>query len=137
MMNSSEVFQQVLQDIIRVTHCHGCGTKINVCFYGYAGEYCSKGCYKNHDREADYESDEEDELEQMWWPRNDAIRHDYETCGWCQERRLSYANSVYHHISYCYQNSSGHIWPMLHPSIPCDNECIQLTSTIRIPGYNY
>jgi hypothetical protein len=26
---------------------------------------------------------------------------------------------------------------MLHPSIPCDNECIQLTSTIRIPGYNY
>jgi hypothetical protein len=26
---------------------------------------------------------------------------------------------------------------MLHPSIPCDNECICLISTIQIPGYNY
>ena len=136
-MNPSEVFQKVLQDLVRVTHCHGCGTKINVCFYGYAGEYCSKGCYKSHDREAEYESDEENEEDQTWWPRNDAIRHDYETCGWCQEYTLSRANSEYHYLCYRYKNQSGYIWPMLHPSIPCDNECIQLTSTIRIPGYNY
>ena len=40
------IFQDVLWDLVRVTHCHGCGRKKNVCFFGYVGEYCSKYCYK-------------------------------------------------------------------------------------------
>ena len=48
------------------THCSGCG-KINyVCFWGYSGEYCDKGCWKTFHNDWDSAYDE-DEGFRLWW----------------------------------------------------------------------
>jgi len=120
------IFQDVLSDLVRVTHCHGCGRKKNVCFFGYVGEYCKKICYKEsccHDEV--YESRGED-----------AIGHDPETCGWCHQYPLSRANTLYHQFSHRCCNPSGEYWPMLNYRLPCYNDIIREKRVVCIPGYN-
>ena len=127
-INYEAIFQKVLEDLVRVTHCHGCGKKINVCFFGYVGEYCRKYCYKRISSMEDdtYEGNEE----------KDILGHDPDTCGWCNSRRLSNANSLYHRIHYGLKTSNGIYWPMKNTVIPCQNSCIRERPTLRLKGYN-
>jgi len=120
MADYDSIFQEVLQDLVRVTHCHGCGIKYNVCFYGYVGEYCDKTCYKVNSCYDDQEYDAPDE---------DSIGHYYATCGWCNHIALSKANSLYH-----YRDSTH--WPMRNTKKEVLNECILTKSTICIKNYN-
>jgi hypothetical protein len=145
----------VLQDLLRVTHCHGCGYKKNVCLLGYVGEYCGKRCYEasqlyrddyEYDSETgettfflnetpyyDYQSRDYDE------ENTDRLPHSAIHCGWCDDDilRISNANSRYHHRWRTSQNPNGYYWPMGSYRIPCYNECIRDRPTIRILGYNY
>jgi len=121
------IFQDVLWDLVRVTHCHGCGRKKNVCFFGYVGEYCSKYCYKAsccHDEVYESRGD-------------DSIGHDPETCGWCCGcYPLSRANTLYHQSTHRHRNPSGEYWPMLDYRLPCYNDIIRTKRVVCIPGYN-
>jgi hypothetical protein len=45
-------FQEVLSDIILVTHCHSCGEKYAVTLHGYCGSHCSRVCWASNDLEA-------------------------------------------------------------------------------------
>ena len=120
------LFDEVLQDIILVTHCHTCGIKYNVCFFGYVGEHCSKRCWKCNPEDDYYEAQDED-----------SIGHDPDTCKWCNYNgSICHANPRHFVSHYGYQSPTGAIWPMKHYSIPCDNECIKTRPTIRIPEYN-
>ncbi len=58
--------RRLLFSLLVNTHCSGCG-KINyVCFWGYAGEYCDKGCWKTFHNDFDSAYDE-DEGFRLWW----------------------------------------------------------------------
>ena len=145
----------VLQDLLRVTHCHGCGYKKNVSLLGYVGMYCGKRCYNkeeiytddyeydpetgqttyilNENRYYDFDSPDYDEED------NDRLPHSATPCDWCNDdiQRVSTANSKYHHVWRSIQSPNGYYWPMLPCHIPCYNECIRDRPTIRIPRYNY
>jgi hypothetical protein len=126
-------FQTVLEDLVRTTHCHGCGKKYNVCFFGYVKEYCMKSCYYRHelhDNMYDTNSEEYDE-ENM-----DRLPHDAMYCGWCNNEVVSLANSIYHHDYRTARNPCGTYWPMLDYHIPCYNTCIKERPTVTIKGYN-
>jgi len=124
-MDYSSAFKTVLQDLIRVTHCHGCGEKYNVCFFGYVGEYCDKTCMKINDDNPYDSYDDEDKLPHSAIP-----------CKWCDEQGISKANSLYHRSWYSSQNPSGYYWPMKSPKIPCNNSSIKDNDTFSIKGYN-
>jgi hypothetical protein len=135
-MNPHAIFQDVLQDIVRVTyvsifnevlddlydatHCHGCSNKYNVCFFGYHGEYCAKRCWRR-----------------TLYSEENGFEDPY-GCKLCDNPyyTVSYANSKYHARHRSSLNASGFYWPMKSPSIPCHNKCIQETPVIQIKGYN-
>ena len=117
-------FRELLEDIVLVTRCHGCGRKKNVCFSGYVGRFCSKRCWKKY--ESAYESGGEEE----------DVRDHPVTCKWCYTNKCaSYAVSTYHRDYHNSRSSTGYVWPMRSRS-SCDNECIKSRQTIRIKGYN-
>ncbi len=132
-----DIFRTVLEDLVRVTHCHGCGRKRNVCFFGYASEFCGKRCYSHYTLydEGYYDTDSEE------YDAEDTERlpHSAVFCGWCEEdcASVSLANSDYHHDWRCSLNPSGAYWPMGNYRRPCYNECIRNKPTVRIRGYNY
>lgn len=123
--NYKIIFDNILDDIIRVTHCHGCGKNKNVCFLGYIGQYCHKNCWKRyHDP---YISDDDG-------PQY--ITCDPDNCKWCNSVKISFAHSQHIINYYSSKSSSGYIWSMLDTNIPCHNDCIMNTKTIKIIGYN-
>jgi hypothetical protein len=105
-----ELHKKAMKGILKSTHCQGCDVKMNVCFFGYCGEYCSKSCWR-------YSGDNEDDEE------------DYDC--------YSNANSLYHssYNSSCI-SKNGIYWPMRSPKKPCVNECIRSRKPIAISGYN-
>ena len=153
-LNVRRHFQTVLQDLVRVTHCHGCGRKRNVCFFGYVRQYCGKRCYEASQLYTDdYEYDSEtDELilipnENPYYDYDsrdydpddtDYLPHSAFPCKWCDEetRGLSRANGLYHRQYYAEKYPGMH-WPMCAYDVPCHNECIRDRPVIRIRGYNY
>lgn len=144
----------VLKDLLRVTHCHGCGYKKNVCLLGYVGMYCRKRCYEaSHLYRDDYEYDSDTGETTIFLNENpyydyesrdydeedtDRLPHSAIPCGWCKEdvRCLSRANSNYHHRWRKDKSPNGYYWPMGSYRIACNNECIRNRPTIRILGYN-
>ena len=146
-------FQIVLQDLRRVTHCHGCGRKRNVAFFGYASMYCGKRCYEEsqlYTDDYDYDSDTGETFlipnENPYYdydssdydPDNtDRLPHRAFPCQWCAgEYHLSRTHTRYHR-SYYQDKYPGLHWPMHFYDVPCDNECIRNRPVIRIRGYNY
>lgn len=131
------LFRMVLEDLVRVTHCHGCGMKKNVCFFGYVNQYCCKGCSKYYDLcdNGHYDSYSNDYDAE----NTDRLPHSAISCGWCDNDyyRISFANSRYHHQWDSSQNPSGVCWPMGDRKRPCYNVCIRERPVLRIPGYNH
>jgi hypothetical protein len=130
-----DIFHTVLEDLIRVTHCHGCGKKRKVCFFGYAGQYCGKRCYYDYtlcDGEYDTHSEDYDAED------TERLPHSAIFCGWCDENTppLSKANTDYHRTYRRGENPSGVYWPMGDPRRPCYNTCIRERPVVRIRGYN-
>lgn len=125
-------FQYVLEDLIRVTHCHTCGKKKNVCFFGYVGEHCEKKCMKIYDRHGEYYDTTSEDYQQ----ESDRLPHSAVPCGWCENYRMSLANTTYHSTYYNGQIASGYCWPMLSYHLACENECIRTRPVIKIPRYN-
>jgi len=130
-----DIFRTVLEDLVRVTHCHGCGRKRNVCLFGYVGKYCGKRCYYDYtlcDGEYDTHSEDYDVED------TERLPHSAIFCGWCDEDNgcVSRANSNYHHTYRCGENPSGVYWPMGDHRRPCDNTCIRERPVVRIRGYN-
>ena len=128
-------FQYVLEDLLRVTHCHGCGEKRNVCFFGYVGEYCSKGCMKSYSYGGEYYDIESEDYDED----SDRLPHSAVYCVWCDPEQYhgpSRANSRYHSRSHRGQHGKDVFWPMLSYHLACENECIRDRPTICILGYN-
>lgn len=128
-------FQMVLEDLIRVTHCHGCGDKNNVCFFGYVGEYCSKKCMKSYSYDEEYYDTESEDYDED----SDRLPHSAVFCVWCDSEQChgpSRANTLYHSRYYRGRYDKDVFWPMLSYHLACENECIRDCPTVCIPGYN-
>jgi hypothetical protein len=65
-LRARENKRKLLFSLLVNTHCAGCG-KINyVCFWGYCGEYCDKGCWKYFHDDWNSAYDEEESF-RLWW----------------------------------------------------------------------
>lgn len=65
-LRTRENKRKLLFSLLVNTHCAGCG-KINyVCFWGYCGEYCDKGCWKYFHDDWNSAYDEEESF-RLWW----------------------------------------------------------------------
>lgn len=58
--------RKVLFSLLINTHCAGCGRFNYVCFWGYCGEYCNKGCWKHFHNTYNSSYDEDDSW-RLWW----------------------------------------------------------------------
>jgi len=58
--------RKLLFSLLVNTHCSGCGKINHVCFWGYCGQYCDKGCWKRFHNDCDSAYDEEDGF-RLWW----------------------------------------------------------------------
>jgi len=58
--------RKVLFSLLVNTHCTGCGRHNFVCFWGYCGEYCDKGCWKRFHDDRNSAYDEDDNF-RLWW----------------------------------------------------------------------
>ena len=65
-LQTRENKRKVLFSLLINTHCAGCGRFNYVCFWGYCGEYCAKGCWKRFHDTWDSVYDEEDSC-RLWW----------------------------------------------------------------------
>ena len=129
MIDFHTVFQEVLQDLIRVTHCHGCGMKYNVGFFGYVKQYCDKTCWRVNVCADEEEYDAPDE---------DSIGHYLSSCCWCirENEIITKTHSLYHHDYFLTKFGIKAAWPMKEYTDPCHNECILTCPTVSITNYN-
>ena len=108
----------LMEDLREATHCHSCGTKFNVCFFGYGGRFCSKSCWRG----------------MAWDNDGEGCR---EGCKYCYG---TYSVSKARPVSNYYYDKmgckTGVLWPMYNVKTPCTNECLRTKRSVYIPVYH-
>jgi hypothetical protein len=102
-----ERWADVMRDLILATHCHSCGTSMNVSLIGYCGSHCSKRCWNRNEFELQ---------EDFICP--------FGGCLICEGGTISLAHSSYHR-----DTLTG--WPM-RCERPCENIIIATRRPISI-----